>query len=156
MFDFSTLKLPFNVEQIQKIIPHRYPFLLVDKITDLDGNYAKGYKNISISDPVFQGHFPEKAIFPGVLIIEALAQLSCVSEILKEGNNGCNKIGLFAGIDSARFKKPVFPGDRLDLEIWMLWSRRGVGKCKAQASVDGEIAFIGELAFALVDKETIL
>jgi 3-hydroxyacyl-[acyl-carrier-protein] dehydratase len=153
MIDYASFKLPLNSEEIKNIIPHRYPFLLVDRITHLEDGYVKGYKNVTINDNFFEGHFPEKAVMPGVLIVEALAQTVCVSEILKEENKG--KIGLFAGIDGVRFKSPVLPGDKLDLEAWTLWSRRGIGKCKAQASVDGKICCVGELTFALVNQADI-
>ncbi len=146
----STITLPFGSEEIKKIIPHRYPFLLVDRITELRDDYVKGYKNVTCNEEFFQGHFPTKAIMPGVLIVEAIAQIVCVSELLKE-NDRDKKYGIFAGIDGARFKNPVFPGDKLELEAWILWSRRGVGKCKGQASVDGKICFTGELTFAMVD-----
>lgn len=142
-----------TVEDIKKIIPHRYPFLLIDRITEVRDGYVKGYKNVSINEPFFQGHFPEVPIMPGVLIVEALAQISCVCEMIKEENKG--RIGIFVGIDQVKFKKPVFPGDKLDLEASLLWMRRGVGKCQAKASVNGEICCSGELAFALVDKKEI-
>lgn len=153
MIDYASLKLPMDSEEIKKIIPHRYPFLFVDRITHLEETYVKGYKNVTVNDSFFQGHFPQKAVMPGVLIVEALAQIVCVSEILKEEDK--NKIGMFAGIDQVRFKSPVLPGDKLDLEAWVLWSRRGVGKCKAQASVDGKICCVGELSFALVNQADI-
>ncbi len=154
MTDFSTLKLPLMTEDIKKLIPHRYPFLLIDRITEITESSIKGYKNITIGESFFQGHFPETPVMPGVLIIEALAQISCLHEMLKEEESH-TKVGLFAGIDSARFRNPAYPGDKLELEATILWTRKGIGRCKAVASVDNKICFEGELTFALVDKNSI-
>ncbi len=142
-----------TVQDIKNFIPHRYPFLLVDRITEARDGFVKGYKNVSINEPFFQGHFPDVPIMPGVLIVEALAQIACLSEMMKEENKGL--IGVFVGMDKVKFKKPVFPGDKLDLEASLLWVRRGVGKCKGLAFVDGQLCCSGELAFALIKKEEI-
>lgn len=155
MSKFSQVNLPIGVERIKQIIPHRFPFLLLDRITEIGEDSIKGLKNVTANEAFFQGHFPEVFIMPGVLIVEAIAQLACVHQLLIEESNTNTKIGVFAGIDQARFKTPVFPGDKLDLEASIMWSRRGVGRCKGQASVDGKIAFSGELAFALIEQKSL-
>lgn len=134
--------------QIQEILPHRYPFQLVDRIVEFtEGERIVGQKNVTINEPFFQGHFPGKPIMPGVLIIEALAQAGAVLVLGKPENKG--KIGLLAGIDKCRFKRQVVPGDQLRLEIEVIKLRGSVGKCQAQALVDGELACSAELLFAL-------
>ena len=140
-----------DVNKIREIIPHRYPFLLIDRITYLEpGLKAIGYKNVSTNEPFFQGHFPGNPIMPGVLIIEALAQLGCVSMLVKEEYK--NMIGLFAGIDSARFKRPVVPGDKLELSVELLKLKGPIGKFKAEAKVDGQLAVEAEILFAIAPK----
>ena len=140
-----------NTEEIKKIIPHRYPFLLIDKVVSVEpGKNAYGVKNITINEPFFQGHFPDLPIMPGVLIVEALAQLGAVSLLIMEENKG--KIVLFAGIDKFRFKKPVYPGDRLDLNVQITKMRGVIGKGKAEAKVDGEIVASGELVFVVQNR----
>ena len=140
-----------DVNKIREIIPHRYPFLLIDRITYLEpGLKAIGYKNVTTNEPFFQGHFPGNPIMPGVLIVEALAQLGCVAMLVKEEYK--NMIGLFAGIDSARFKKPVVPGDKLDLSVELLKLKGPIGKFKGEAKVDGQLACEAEVLFALAPK----
>ena len=138
-----------NIE-IQKIIPHRYPFLLVDRITEVEpGKSAVGIKNVSVNEPFFQGHFPGNPIMPGVLIVEALAQTAAVAGLMLEENKG--KLGVFTGIDSMKFRRQVVPGDTLKLETKFLVYKLGMGKVKAVASVDGEVAAEGEIRFAIID-----
>ncbi len=138
--------------EIQKIIPHRYPFLLVDRIEQLEeGKKAVGIKNVTINEPFFQGHFPGNPIMPGVLIVEALAQVGAVALLSMEENKG--KIAVFTGIDKVRFRKQVKPGDTLRLEVELTALRRGMGKGTAIATVDGKKAASGELMFAVVDSE---
>ncbi len=139
-----------NVE-IRKLIPHRYPFLLVDKIVELEpGKKAVGIKNVTANEPFFQGHFPEYPIMPGVLIVEALAQTAGIATAdPAAGGNG--KLGLFASIDSMKFKNPVLPGDTLTLEAEILMNRMGVVKAKVKATVDGQVAAEGEIKFAMAD-----
>ncbi len=139
-----------DARAIQSIIPHRWPFLLVDRIDELEpGVRAVGVKNVTINEPFFQGHFPGHPIMPGVLIVEALAQVGSVAILSKEENKG--KVGYFAGIDSFRFRKPVQPGDVLRLEVSLTRVRGPVGKGSARAKVDGQTVAEGELTFALRD-----
>lgn len=139
-----------NVE-IQEIIPHRYPFLLVDKIIDIDfGKKAVGIKNVTANEPFFQGHFPGKPVMPGVLIVEAMAQVGAVSILGMEEYKG--KLAMFTGIDGLRFRRQVVPGDTLRMEVEMLKFKRGIGKAKAEAYVGDELAVSGELMFAIIDK----
>jgi len=139
-------------KQIREIIPHRYPFLLVDKIIELEpGKRAVGIKSVSANEPFFQGHFPEYPIMPGVLIVEALAQTAGIAVAALEENKG--KLGLFASIDSLKFKNQVVPGDVLMLEAEILMSKMGVTKAKVKATVDGKVAAEGEIKFAMAKAE---
>lgn len=139
-----------DAQQIQAIIPHRYPFLLVDRITEIEyGVRAVGIKNVSIGEPFFQGHFPDYPVMPGVLIVEALAQVGAVALLGTDEHRG--KMAFFAGIDGVRFKRQVRPGDTLRLEVALGKLRRGVGTGSATATVDGQLAVRGELMFAVVD-----
>ncbi|SFA48980.1 3-hydroxyacyl-[acyl-carrier-protein] dehydratase [Parageobacillus thermantarcticus] len=139
-------------QQIQAIIPHRYPFLLVDRILEIeDGKRAVGIKNVSVNEPFFVGHFPEYPVMPGVLIVEALAQVGAVAMLKKEENRG--RLAFFAGIDNCRFKKQVKPGDQLRLEVEIIRAKGSVGKGKGVATVDGELVCEAEIMFALGDKQ---
>ena len=138
-----------NIE-IQDLIPHRYPFLLVDKILELEpGKKAVGIKNITVNEPHFQGHFPEYAIMPGVLIVEALAQTAGIAGSINEKSE--NKLGVLSGIDGMKFKRKVVPGDTLKLEAEILVSKLGLIKAKVTASVDGQIAAEGEIKIMMTD-----
>ncbi|ABN53824.1 MAG TPA: beta-hydroxyacyl-ACP dehydratase [Hungateiclostridium thermocellum] len=138
-----------NVE-IQNIIPHKYPFLLIDKILEVEpGKRAVGIKNVTINEPFFQGHFPGNPIMPGVLIVEALAQTACVAGLMLEENKG--KLGVFTGIESMKFRRQVVPGDTLRLEAEFLAFKLGMGKAKVVATVDGEVAAEGQIKFAMID-----
>lgn len=137
-----------DIQEIQKIIPHRYPFLLVDRIVEYEpGKRAVGIKNVTINEPFFQGHFPDYPVMPGVLIIEALAQVGAVAVLGMKENKG--KIALFAGIDKLRIRRQVKPGDVLTLTLELTRMRRQIGKGKGIATVDGEVAVEGELMFAI-------
>jgi 3-hydroxyacyl-[acyl-carrier-protein] dehydratase len=141
-----------TIEQIMEIIPHRPPFLLIDRILELEpGVRAVGLKQVTINEPFFQGHFPGQPIMPGVLQIEALAQVGAVALLSQPQNKG--KIALFARIDGTRFRKPVTPGDSLRLEVSLDKMRGPVGKGKAVASVDGTVVTEGEFTFALADPQ---
>lgn len=134
--------------QIQEIIPHRYPFLLVDKIVDFEpGKFATGIKCVTANEMHFLGHFPEKHVMPGVLIIEALAQTGAVAILSQEENKG--KIALFAGIKNARFKSQVVPGDVLTLKCEIVKSKGPIGVGKAEAYVGDKLAVSAELTFAI-------
>ncbi|MDO4478761.1 MAG: 3-hydroxyacyl-ACP dehydratase FabZ [Lachnospiraceae bacterium] len=136
---------------IEKILPHRYPFLLVDRIDELEpGVRARGVKCISANEMQFCGHFPGMHVMPGVLLIEALAQTGAVALLSEEENKG--KVVLFGGIKNARFKKQVVPGDRVELFCEILERRGPVGIGKAEARVDGKLAVTAELTFAIADK----
>jgi len=135
-------------EQIQEIIPHRYPFLLVDKIVELTEKSAVGIKNVTANEPQFMGHFPGKPIMPGVLIVEALAQVGAVVVLSMPENKG--KLAVFTGIDGFRFKQQVVPGDTLRLEVEMTAFKRVMGKANATAYVGDKVAASGEIMFALV------
>ena len=128
-----------DIEEIKKIIPPRFPFLLVDRVTEINGTESiKGYKNISFNEPVFQGHFPQQAVFPGVMIVEAMAQLGAVMMLRTIPED--KRMAYFAGIERAKFKKLVVPGDRLDLEVKVIRARGTFVKMEGQAFVDGKLA----------------
>jgi 3-hydroxyacyl-[acyl-carrier-protein] dehydratase len=133
---------------IQKILPHRFPFLLVDRIIELDvGKRAVGIKNVTINEHFFQGHFPQYPVMPGVLIVEALAQTGGIALGSMDEYRG--RIAFFAGIDNVRFKRQVKPGDTLRLEVELTQLRRSIGTASALATVDGEVACKGDIMFAL-------
>ena len=137
-----------NSNDIQKILPHRYPFLLVDRITEVEvGVRAAGHKCVTVNEAHFLGHFEQEHVMPGVLIIEALAQVGAVALLSHEDNKG--KLAYFAGIKEAKFRRKVIPGDVLHLEAEILKMRSGVGFSKAIAKVDNEIACECEIMFAL-------
>ena len=124
-----------EIEEILSLLPHRYPMLLIDRVSAIElGSHICAYKNITFNEPCFTGHFPGKPIFPGVLILEAMAQAAGVLGFKTAGNT--DDLYLYAGVDSARFKRPVTPGDRLDLEVKFLKERRGIWKFTGVASVD--------------------
>lgn len=135
-----------DIKEIQAIIPHRYPFLLIDRVEELvEGQKIVAYKNVTMNEYFFQGHFPREPVMPGVLIIEALAQAGAVAILNMEKYRG--KIAYFAGIDKARFKRKVVPGDVLKLEVEIIKIKGPAGIGKAVASVDGEKAVEAELMF---------
>ena len=138
----------FDVKQIEEIIPHRHPFLLVDYIEDyVPGEYAVGYKCVTFREDFFKGHFPQQPVMPGVLIVEALAQTGAVAILSQEENKG--KIAFFGGIDKCRFKRKVVPGDKLRLETKIIKQKGPVGIGEAIATVDGKVAVKAELTFMI-------
>jgi len=136
-----------NIEAIQNIIPHRYPFLLIDKIIKMEEDTITGIKQVTYNEPFFPGHFPQKAVMPGVLIIEALAQTGAVLLLSKPEYAG--RLALFAGINKARFRQQVRPGDTLHLEVTLTRLRMGVGIATATAKVDEQVVCEAELMFAV-------
>lgn len=137
-----------NVDEIQKILPHRPPFLLLDRIEELEpGKRARGRKCVTMNEPFFQGHFPGKAVMPGVLILEALAQTGAMCMLTVEGNEG--KIVYFGGMEKVKFKRQVVPGDVLTLEVEITKSKGNFGVGKAVAYVEGQVATEAILTFAI-------
>ena len=147
----------YNVVEIQKILPHRFPFLLVDRITDLTpGKSIEGYKNVSISEPVFQGHFPDHPIYPGVMIIEGMAQAGGVLAFKSMDNSSQeeieNKVVYFMSIDKAKFRAPVTPGDRLVYRLEVLRNKGAVWSFDGKAFVDEKVVAEAQLKAMIVDK----
>ena len=142
--------LQLNSNEIAQIIPHRYPFALVDRIVDgEEGKWAKGIKCVTVNEPFFQGHFPQYHVMPGVLIVEAMAQVGGVALLSMPENKG--KLALFGGIKNARFRRQVTPGDVLEIECTLTKQKGPVGIGEAKATVDGQVAATAELTFALVN-----
>lgn len=140
--------MELTIDQIMEILPHRPPFLLVDRITECEpGQRAAGIKCVTMNEPFFQGHFPGHPVMPGVLILEALAQTGAVAALSLPENKG--KLALFGGVKNARFKRPVVPGDVLELSCELTAWRSGVGFGKGVARVDGKVAAQAELTFVL-------
>lgn len=138
-----------SVEEIQTLIPHRYPMLLVDRVLDFEpGQWLHAIKNVTYNEPVFTGHFPELAIFPGVMILEALAQATGVLGFKTGESRADKEMYLFASIDKARFKKPVVPGDTMHLHVQFIKERRGMWKFYGEAKVDGKVVCCADLMCA--------
>jgi 3-hydroxyacyl-[acyl-carrier-protein] dehydratase len=144
-------KTILSVEEIHQLLPHRYPFSLVDRIVEyLPGKRAIGIKNVTFNEPHFQGHFPGRPVMPGVLIVEAMAQVGGV--VLTQMDEIDKGLFMFAGIDKVRFRRPVIPGDQLIMTVELLCiKRRRFGKMQGRAEVDGQLVSEGELMFSLVD-----
>ena len=137
-----------GVKEIRDILPHIYPFLMVDRVEEVvEGKSAKGYKNVTINEPFFNGHFPQYPVMPGVLILEALAQMGAVCILSKEEFRG--KIGFLVGANKVKWKKQVMPGDKLDLEIEITKLKGSIGVGEGRATVDGKIVCQGEIMFAI-------
>ena len=140
--------MQYNSNEIAQILPHRYPFALVDRIVDGEpGQWAKGIKCVSVGEPYFYGHFPQEHVMPGVLILEAMAQVGAVAVLSLPEMRG--KTAYFGGVKNARFKKKVTPGDRLEMTCTLVKRRGPVGIGQATATVDGEVACTAELTFAI-------
>ena len=144
--------LQLNSNEIAEILPHRYPFALVDRIVDGEpGVWARGIKCVSVNEMHFCGHFPQQHLMPGVLILEALAQVGAVAVLSLPENRG--RLAVFGGIKNARFKRQVIPGDVLELECRMVRQKGSVGVGEAKATVNGPTAAVAELTFALTDSK---
>jgi len=138
----------FDIMDIMKILPHRYPFLLVDRITEcVAGKYAKGYKNLTMNEEFFQGHFPNNPIMPGVLQLEAMAQ--CCAPILMTMPEFKGKLALYAGVDGVRFKNIVRPGDRFDIEVELVKVKGPISKAHGIGKVDGKVCVEADMTFAI-------
>ena len=148
------MKVPLGPAEIRELIPHRYPFLLVDRIEELEpGVRVVGVKNVTQNEPFFAGHFPDYPVMPGVLIIEAMAQVGAVG--VMAGGEHRDKLALFAGIDGVRFRRQVLPGDVLRMEVGIERLKGRVGRGKGRAMVNGERVCEAELMFAFAEKERI-
>lgn len=146
--------LDFDISRILRILPHRAPFVLIDRVTDLQPRQsAKAIKCVTYNEPFFPGHFPGHPVFPGVLILEAMAQLVGVLAYASEPFDSSQKIMYFLGIDKAKFRKPVVPGDRMEIEVELLRRRSNIWKCAAHASVDGVLCAEAELLAAITDRD---
>ncbi len=147
----ATTTQQMDIRQIKELLPHRYPFLLVDRVTEFEpGKSAKGFKNLSANEQFFEGHFPNRPLMPGVLMVEALAQLSCIALLSKDEFKG--NLGVFTGIDGLKFRSMVVPGDRLDMEVELLKIRGPIGKMRCVGRVGDKIAVEGEITFAMVKE----
>jgi 3-hydroxyacyl-[acyl-carrier-protein] dehydratase len=147
----TSIKQTFNIQEIHQLLPHRYPFALVDRIIDyVPGKQAVGIKNVTFNEPYFPGHIPDFPLMPGVLMVEAMAQVGGIVLIQLPGMKG--KFFAFAGIDKVRFRRPVVPGDRLTMTVELLSLKQNrIAKMQGRAEVDGELAVKGEMMFSLID-----
>lgn len=154
----TVTEVQIEIRHIMRMLPHRYPFLLVDRITgyDADAGRLEAYKNVTINEPFFTGHFPDLPVMPGVLILEAMAQAAGLLAIKISGHTAEEgSVLYFAGIDKARFKRPVVPGDRLVFKVELLKNKRDIWKFSTRAEVDGELASAAEMMCALRKTEVI-
>ncbi len=136
-----------DIMEIMKILRHRYPFLMVDRITEYSDSHVVGYKNVTINEPFFQGHFPEEPVMPGVLILESMGQVASVMVAVRLGEEQEGKIAFLAGVDNARFRKPVRPGDRLVTRAELTRLRGTIGKAKVTGFVEDDIVAEAEFVF---------
>ena len=147
-------KTTIEIDRILTILPHRWPFVLVDRVTEvIPHEVIRGHKCVSMNEPWFLGHYPGRPIMPGVLILEALAQIGGLLAYASEPFDAQRSIMYFLGIDKAKFRRPVTPGDRLDLEVTVLHHRTNVWKLKGEASVEGTLCAQGELLASVVDRK---
>ncbi|MFC1576368.1 3-hydroxyacyl-ACP dehydratase FabZ [Candidatus Omnitrophota bacterium] len=146
------MQVNIDINEIKSYLPHRYPFLLVDKIIDIEEKKIVGIKNVTTNEPFFQGHFPQQPVMPGVLIIEALAQTCGVLVLKREENRG--KLAYFAAINNAKFRKPVFPGDTLRLEVEVIKYRMGkIVQIHGIAKVEEDVVAEGDLLFSVIETK---
>lgn len=151
----STELSAMSLADILKSLPHRYPFLMIDKIIKIDGDEkAVGIKNVTFNEPMFQGHFPENPIFPGVLIIEGMAQTAGAIVIKHDSGVGKKNVVLMLGVDKARFRKPAGPGDVIEFHIAKIQRRRNVGRYKAEAIVDGNVIAEAEITAMIIEANS--
>jgi 3-hydroxyacyl-[acyl-carrier-protein] dehydratase len=151
----STAGMDIEIEKILEILPHRYPFVLVDRVIEIvPGERIRGIKMVSYNEPWCQGHFPGRPIMPGVLIIEALAQVGGILVYATEPFDSERNLMYFLGIDKAKFRHTVTPGDRLDLQVEVVHHRSNVWKLRGEATVDGTLCAQGELLASIVDRKT--
>lgn len=149
----ATAPTEVGIERIMEMIPHRYPILMVEKVVDIRyGESAVGIKNVSINEPFFQGHFPQRPVMPGVLIIEAMAQTAAVLVVGTLGADAEGKLVYFMTVDNARFRRPVMPGDRLELHVIKERSRGNVWKFRAEGKVDGTLVAEATYSAMILDK----
>lgn len=147
--------MPMDINAIMKILPHRFPFLLVDRIVELDhGKRCVGIKNVTINEPFFPGHFPGHPVMPGVLILEAMAQVAGIMAYLASDDDTKKKVSYFMGIDNAKFRKPVMPGDQLKIEIETTFNRRGIWGVDGKAYVDGKLVTEASLKATFAPAES--
>jgi len=152
MAETTPITFPLDINGIKKVIPHRYPFLLVDYVEKCEyGKEIIGYKNVTANEPFFQGHFPDKPIMPGVLVIEAMAQLGAIMVLSHPENQG--KIALLLGVDGAKFRKAVVPGDKLDMHLQVIVMSPSRGKVHGVAKVKDQIAAEGDIMFAILKEK---
>ena len=145
------MKVNIDINEIKSYLPHRYPFLLVDKVVDIDGNKITGIKNVTVNEPFFEGHFPDYPVMPGVLIIEAMAQTMGVLALRREENRG--KLAFFASINNAKFRKPVLPGDTIVMEVEAMKWKAKIVQAHGVAKVGDEVVAEADLLFSLLDNE---
>ncbi len=149
----SALEMPIRIEKILELLPHRWPFVLVDRVTELAiGEHVRGHKSVSMNEPWFVGHFPAHPIMPGVLVLEALAQIGGILAHASDPFDASRSLMFILAIDKAKFRRPVIPGDRLDLHVRVLHHRGKAWKLRGEASVDGQLCVEGELLASVVDR----
>lgn len=152
--DCQEVKSMLDINEIMKILPHRYPFLLVDRIVEMElGKRIVGIKNVTVNEPFFPGHFPGHPVMPGVLIIEAMAQVAGILGYLSSDESALSKVIYFVGIDNAKFRRPVMPGDQLRLELVATGCKRGIWTFNGEVFVDGKLVTEAELKATFADRK---
>jgi len=139
-----------DINSVMRLLPHRYPFLMVDRIVSIDGNKCTGVKAVTINEPYFQGHFPGHPVMPGVLQIEAMAQVSSIAFLQQQGEGANTRIGYFMSVDSVKFRKPVLPGDTLFIQVEVTKSKRNIAKAKGRCFVNEEVVSEADMMFGFL------